>query len=151
MNFPMRLSAARGARLPGRSVRGFTLIEILVVMALIGIVLALVANKVAEGAVKGKREATKIALSNLSGSIQTYSLDVGNPPARLEELLAKPGNASNWNGPYVKEKELKDPWNHPFVYHYPSTHGGDFDLYSLGPDGKEGGEGLRASDITNWE
>lgn len=144
MNFPKRFSGA-----PQGS-RGFTLIEILVVMALIGIVIALVANRVSEGAVKGKVQATKIAVDNLANAIQTYSLDVGNPPARLEELLSKSGNVSNWNGPYAKEKELKDPWNHPFVYKYPGTHGGDFDLYSLGPDGKEGGEGLRAADITNW-
>ena len=131
--------------------RGFSLIEILVVMALIGIVIALVANKIGDGAVRGKVNATKIAIDSLGGKIETYSLDNGSPPSRLEDLITKPGNADAWSGPYAKEKELKDPWNHAFVYVVPgSKSGGDYDLYSFGPDGKEGGEGLKAADIGNW-
>jgi general secretion pathway protein G len=131
--------------------RGFSLIEILVVMALIGIVIALVANRIGDGAVRGKVNATKIAIDSLSGKIETYALDNGGPPSRLEDLVAKPGGSDNWAGPYAKEKELKDPWNHPFVYTVPgSRSGGDYDLYSMGPDGKEGGEGLKAADIGNW-
>jgi general secretion pathway protein G len=139
------------ASAPARAARGFTLIEILVVMALIGIVLALVANRMADASVKGKVAATKISLDTLAGDIQTYALDVGNPPDKLDDLMKKPGNATNWNGPYARDKDLKDPWGHPFVYHSPGTHGNDFDLYSMGPDGKEGGEGLRAADIVNWD
>ena len=131
--------------------RGFSLIEILVVMALIGIVIALVANRIGDGAVRGKVNATKIAIDSLAGKIETYALDNGGPPTRLEELITKSGAADNWAGPYAKEKELKDPWNHPFVYTVPgSRSGGDYDLYSMGPDGKEGGEGLKAADIGNW-
>lgn len=145
---------ARRVAHTGRSAnaqRGFSLIEILVVMALIGIVIALVANRIGDGAVRGKVNATKIAIDSLSGKIETYALDNGAPPTRLEELLTKPGTADNWSGPYAKEKELKDPWNHPFVYVVPgSRSGGDYDLYSMGPDGKEGGEGLKAADIGNW-
>ena len=148
MKLPMRHSPAGAG---ARAARGFTLIEILVVMALIGIVLALVANRMSDASVKGKVAATKIALDTLSGDIQTYALDVGNPPDKLDDLIKKPGNATNWNGPYAKEKELKDPWGKPFVYHAPGSHGNDFDLSSMGPDGKEGGEGLRAADIVNWE
>ena len=143
--------AAR-ARLAGpRSVQGFSLIEILVVMALIGIVIALVASRVGDGAVRGKVNATKIAIDSVSGKIETYALDNGNPPQRLEDLINNPGGeAENWNGPYAKEKDLKDPWNHDFIYRYPGDKGGDYDLYSYGPDGKEGGEGLKAADIGNW-
>jgi general secretion pathway protein G len=148
MRHPM--PRALPARLPTRAARGFSLIEILVVMALIGIVIALVANRIGDGAVKGRVNATKIAVDNLAGKIETYSLDNGTPPQRLEDLLTKPGDADNWSGPYAKEKELKDPWNRDFVYRYPGTKGGDYDLYSLGPDGKEGGEGLKAADIGNW-
>ena len=103
-----------------------------------------------DGAVRGKVNATRIAIDSLAGKVETYSLDNGSPPQRIEDLVQKPGDASNWQGPYAKEKELKDPWNHPFVYRYPGDKGGDFDLYSLGPDGKEGGEGLKGADIGNW-
>jgi general secretion pathway protein G len=141
--------ASRGA-LPARAARGFSLIEILVVMALIGIVIALVANRIGDGAVRGKVNATKIAIDSISGKIETYALDNGGPPQRLEDLLTKSSDATNWNGPYAKEKELKDPWNHPFLYRMPGDKGGDYDIYSYGPDGKEGGEGLKAADIGNW-
>lgn len=127
--------------------RGFSLIEILVVMALIGIVIALVASRIGDGAVRGKVNATKIALDSLSGKIETYSLDNGDVPEQLSDLVQKPGSASNWNGPYAKEKDLKDPWNHEFVYRKPGADGRSFDLYSYGPDGQEGGDGLKAADI----
>ena len=142
--------AAR-ARLAGpRAVHGFSLIEILVVMALIGIVIALVASRVGDGAVRGKVNATKIAIDSVSGKIETYALDNGNPPQRLEDLINNPGGeAENWNGPYAKEKDLKDPWNHEFVYVRPGEHG-EYDLSSLGNDGKSGGEKF-AKDIHNWE
>lgn len=147
MNRPLNLR--RGGAPMGA--RGFTLIEILVVMALIGIVIALVANRIAEGRTRGLVNATKIAVDNLNGKVETYSLDMGSLPGSLHDLVAKPGNAGNWNGPYAKEKELKDAWNHDFQYKAPGSHGNDFDVYSFGPDGKEGGEGLKGADIGNWQ
>ena len=149
--FRSKDAAARSRIAGARAVRGFSLIEILVVMALIGIVIALVASRVGDGAVRGKVNATKIAIDSISGKIETYALDNGNPPQRLEDLVNNPGgDAENWNGPYAKEKDLKDPWNRAFLYRYPGDRGGDYDLYSFGPDGKEGGEGLKAADIGNW-
>jgi general secretion pathway protein G len=145
-SFPSRAPAAAVAR----GARGFTLIEILVVMALIGIVLAIVANRLSGAGDAGKAKAAKIAVDSIAGKIEMYSLDNGTPPQRIEDLLTKPGDADNWNGPYAKESELKDPWNRPYVYRYPGDKGGDFDLYSLGGDGKEGGEGVKAADIGNW-
>lgn len=146
----IRKRSGAAASMASRS-HGFSLIEILVVMALIGIVIALVANRIGDGAVRGKVNATKIAIDSLGGKIETYALDNGTVPANLQDLLTKPGNADNWNGPYAKEKELKDPWQHAFVYSVPGAKsGGDYDLYSLGPDGQEGGEGLKKADIGNW-
>jgi general secretion pathway protein G len=132
---------------PSTQQSGFSLIEILVVMALIGIVIALVANRIGDGAVRGKVNATKIAIDSIGGKIETYQLDNGSLPDRLEDLVNKPGSADNWSGPYAKEKELLDPWNHAFVYRKSGSEDGDYELYSLGPDGKEGGEGLKSADI----
>lgn len=140
---PLRQMPARAAT----RARGFSLIEILVVMALIGIVIALIANRIGDGAVRGKVNATKIAIDNISGKLETYALDNGNYPQRLEDLINKPGDASNWAGPYAKAKELKDAWQRDFVYRNSGGEGENFELYSLGPDGKEGGEGLKAADI----
>ena len=130
--------------------RGFTLIEILVVMALVGLILALVVHRITDGITRGKRHATEIAIDTLSGKIQIYSNDTGGPPRKLEDLVAKPAGASNWLGPYAIDYELKDAWNVAFAYRAPGMHGNAFDLYSFGPDGREGGEGLRGEDITNW-
>jgi general secretion pathway protein G len=133
-----------------RAARGFSLIEILVVMGLIGIVIALVASRVGDAAVRGRVNATKIAIDSLGGKLETYALDTGTYPQQLGDLLTKPADADDWAGPYAKEADLKDPWKHPFVYRYPGDKGENFDLYSYGPDGKEGGEGLKAADIGNW-
>lgn len=144
-NIPLRPGFAGASR-----TRGFSLIEILVVMGLIGIVIALVASRIGDGAVRGRVNATKIAIDSLSGKIETYSLDNGSYPTRLEDLISAPGGVDGWAGPYAKEKDLKDPWNNAFQYRLPGSKGGDYDLYSMGPDGKEGGEGLKAADIGNW-
>ena len=130
-----------------RAQSGFSLIEIIIVLVLIGIVIALVADRVAGGAQTGKVRATKIQIDTLSGKIETFALDNGSAPDRLEDLVNKPGAADSWMGPYAREKELIDTWNNPIVYRKPGTNGRDFDLYSMGPDGKEGGEGIKAADI----
>lgn len=133
---------------PSRRAGGFTLLEIMVVMGIIALILGIVANKMAGASTDGQRKATRIQIEGLAGKIDTYQLENGYP-SRLEDLLTKPGNAKNWAGPYIKEAELKDPWGNPLVYKRPSTHGNAFDVYSFGPDGKEGGEGKDA-DIGNW-
>ena len=130
--------------------RGFTLIEILVVMALIGLILALVVPRIQDALIRGKRHATEIKLDTLGGKITTYSMDNGTPPKRLEDLVAKPAGAANWLGPYASDAEIKDAWGVALVYRAPGTHDNAYDLYSFGPDGREGGEGIRGEDITNW-
>jgi len=129
---------------------GFTLIEMVIVMAIIALLAALVGpqlfGKLGESKIKG----TKAQIEMLSTALDAYRLDNGRYPTQDENLTAlveKPANLPNWAGPYLKKKELpKDPWGNAFVYTIPPVKGGlDYDLYSLGPDGKPDGDGL----ITN--
>ncbi len=134
-------------RLP--RVAGFSLIEMLAVIVLIGIVAGIVVQQVGHNVDKGKYGAGKAAVQSLAGKIEGYALDNGSPPARLEDLLTKPGNSSNWQGPYAKESDLKDPFGHAYQYKSPGEHG-DFDIVFLGKDGQAGGDGVNA-DYGNWQ
>ena len=141
--------------IPGRSrgrtqrAGGFTLLEMLAVIALIGIVAVAVITKVIPSFDKGKYKTGKIQLSTLSQDIDNYMLDNGTPPQQLVDLVKKPGNAPNWQGPYAKESQLKDPYGHDYGYQYPGQHG-KYDLVFYGEDGKPGGEALNA-DAGNWQ
>jgi general secretion pathway protein G len=137
---------------PSRRIRpagGFTLLEMLAVIVLIGIIGAVVVTAVGKNVDKGKYGAGKAQLSTLGQKIENYALDNGTPPAQLDDLLSKPSNAPNWQGPYVKTSELKDPWGHAFGYTYPGEHG-SFDLVFYGQDGQPGGDGY-SKDVGNWE
>lgn len=136
-------------RIAAAPARGFSLIEILIVLVLIGVVAGMVARNVAGGRQKGLYSAAKTQVQQLSGKVEEYALDVGNPPESIDALFSQPGDSSNWNGPYVKEKDLKDPWGTPMQYRSPGEHG-DYDLWSYGADKKEGGEKYN-KDIGNWE
>ena len=128
---------------------GFTLLEMLAVIVLIGIIGAVVVTQVGKNVDKGKYGAGKAQLMTLSQKIENYALDNGSPPPQLDDLMTKPANATNWQGPYAKESELKDPWGHPFGYQYPGQHG-SFDLIFYGQDGKPGGDGY-SQDVGNWQ
>ncbi|MBB3227905.1 general secretion pathway protein G [Luteibacter sp. Sphag1AF] len=132
-----------------RRARGFTLLEMLAVIVLIGIIGAIVVTQVGKNVDKGKYGAGKAQLTTLSQKIENYALDNGTPPQALDDLVAKPADAGNWQGPYAKPSDLKDPWGHPFGYRYPGEHG-NFDLVFYGQDGKAGGEGYSA-DVGNWQ
>lgn len=132
-----------------RRARGFSLIEMIAVLVLIGLIAGIVAPRIANQLGGGRVRAAKAQLSSLSSKIEMFVLDVGSAPERLDDLLRKPGNADGWNGPYVKESELKDPWGQPFEYKVPGEHG-EFDLMSYGADKKSGGDGNN-KDIGNWE
>ena len=146
MNPPERRAARhlRAAR-----AGGFTLLEMLAVIVLIGIIGAVVVTQVGKNVDKGKYGAGKAQLTTLSQKIENYALDNGAPPQRLEDLLVKPPNAPNWQGPYTKASGLKDPWGHAFGYQYPGQHG-SFDLIFYGQDGKPGGDGY-SKDVGNWQ
>ena len=128
---------------------GFTLLEMLAVIVLIGIIGAVVVTQVGKNVDKGKYGAGKAQLTTLSQKIENYSLDNGSAPSQLADLVTKPANAANWQGPYSKESGLKDPWGHAFGYQSPGQHG-SFDLVFYGQDGKPGGDGY-SKDWGNWQ
>ncbi len=128
---------------------GFTLLEMLAVIVLLGIVATIVVRQVGGNVDKGKYGAGKAQLASLSMKVDSYALDVGAPPASLEQLLHKPAAAGAWAGPYAKPSDLLDPFGHPFEYQAPGKHG-SFDLVFLGQDGRPGGEGYNA-DVGSWQ
>ena len=131
---------------------GFTLIELLVVMLILGLLAALVGPKLFGKVGKAKVKATKAQISLIEDALDAYRLDVGKYPTTeegLQALVEQPSGVDKWDGPYLKKRIPKDPWDHEYVYKCPGEHG-DYDLYSLGADGEEGGEGENA-DITSWD
>ena len=132
-----------------RRTQGFTLIEMVMVIALIGIVMSVVGSYAVQRFNQGKYNAGKAAVHSLDMKIQAYMLDNGGAPANLNDLAVRPSNAANWNGPYAKPGDLNDPFNHPFGYKVPGDHG-EYDVIFYGKDGKAGGEGMD-KDVGNWE
>lgn len=132
----------------GRS-GGFTLIELLVVLVILGLIAGLVVPNIVGQTEKARARAAKASIQQLSNAIDTYYLDTGQLPDRLENLVNEPASAENWNGPYAKQSTLNDPWNQPWEYRVPGEHGA-YDLVSLGADGAPGGEG-NSADIKSWE
>lgn len=128
---------------------GFTLIEMIAVLVLIGIVMAIVGGKVMQNFQNGEYKAGVAGVHSLEMKVQAFMLDNGGAPQSLNELVARPGNATNWNGPYAKESDLKDPFQHPYLYKAPGEHG-DFDIVFYGKDGQPGGDGLN-KDFGNWQ
>lgn len=129
---------------------GFTLIEILVVMAIIGLVAAIVAPQVFKSLGGAKADAARAQLEALATSIDLYRLEVGKLPPDLDALIDRPAGEERWNGPYLRKQKVPlDPWDREYLYRAPGEHG-DFDLLSLGADGVEGGDGDDA-DVTSWQ
>jgi general secretion pathway protein G len=130
--------------------RGFTLVELLLVL----VILALIAGLVLPGII-GKAESAKVKaaasqISRISMSVESFYLDTGVTPSSLDELVEEPSGVTGWNGPYIKNTLLKDPWGEPYKYSVPGDHGAEFDIWSYGADRQQGGEGKNA-DITSWE
>jgi general secretion pathway protein G len=144
-----RLGAGPGKRMGGASGRGFTLLEMLAVIVLLGIVGVIVARSVTGRVDTGKWDAGKIGVTKLDQDVQAYALDNGSPPKSLQDLISKPLNAPSWNGPYAKPADLNDPFGHPYGYDYPGKHG-QYDIIFYGRDGKPGGEGIDR-DYGNWQ
>ncbi len=148
--FPGGAPAGRDAQ--RRRSRGFTVVELLVVLAILGLIAVIAVPQAIKFLGGAQHDAAAIQVERLSGILDLYRLDVGRYPDEsegLQALVTRPAGAERWNGPYVKKAEqLIDPWGNPYVYRYPGENG-EFDLYSLGKDGSEGGEG-EAADVTSW-
>ncbi len=148
----MRLTATRPGGRRGDAEAGFTLIELLVVLVILGLLAAFAAPQVLKYLGRAKTDAAKAQVQNIAGILDLYRLEVGSYPSQqdgLDALLEEPADAPRWNGPYVKRRDaLVDPWGQLYVYRFPGDHGA-YDLYTLGADRGEGGEG-EDQDVTSW-
>lgn len=131
--------------------RGFTLLELLVVMVIIGLLAGYVGPKYFAQIGKSEIKAARAQIDALEKALDQYRLDVGRYPTSdigLAALTKRPAAESRWEGPYLRKEVPADPWGNPYHYVQPGEHG-EFDLYSVGKDGKPGGDG-EAADIGNW-
>jgi general secretion pathway protein G len=131
---------------------GFTLIEILVVIAIIALIVSLVGPRVLNYLGESKVKAAKIQIQSFGSALDLFNLDAGRYPTTAEGLTAlvqSPGTIPAWNGPYLKGGVVpNDPWGKPYLYRSPGEHG-SYDIVSYGSDGQEGGTGT-AADIVSW-
>lgn len=132
---------------------GFTLLELLVVLAIIAMMAGIVGPQVMKHLGESKNKAAKIQIEELMTALDMYKLDIGQYPTTkegLKALVTAPPNIKYWNGPYLRKPSVPlDPWQHEYIYIFPGKHG-KFDLYSTGADGVEGGE-EENRDIVGWE
>jgi general secretion pathway protein G len=130
--------------------RGFTLVELLVVLAILGLLAGLVGPQVMKFLGTSKTKTAKLQIDDLVATLDLYRLEIGNYPSDIKALVEKPGDAANWNGPYLKKGDVpKDPWGFEYQYRYPGENG-SVDIWSLGADNRDGGEGENA-DIRSWD
>jgi general secretion pathway protein G len=131
--------------------KGFTLVELLVVMVILAMLAALVGPRLFPKLGKGKSSAAKAQIELLGQALDHFRLDTGDYPTTqegLNALIVNP-NKEKWDGPYLKKEMPNDPWNRPYLYQSPGAHG-EYDLYSYGRDGAPGGDG-EDQDIVSWK
>ncbi len=142
------VKTVKAGRLARRS--GFTLIELLLVLVILATLSALVVPRFAKRSEQAKKTAAKADIASIEVALDAFEVDCGRYPTNeegLRALLEQPANADGWSGSYLKKGSPEDPWGNPYVYRCPGQHeGSDYDLYSFGPDGQEGG----GDDIVNW-
>ena len=135
-----------------RRVRGFTLIELLVVLVILGLLAGLVGPQVMKYLGGANTKTAKLQIEDFSTALDAFRRDMGRYPTSAEGLAAlvvQPSGATRWNGPYLRKNVIpKDPWGNEYQYRAPGQHGA-FDLYSLGADNAEGGDGEN-QDVVGW-
>jgi general secretion pathway protein G len=144
----VRLAASRSTRAASR---GFTLLELLVVLVIIGLLAGIVAPQYFAQIGKSNAKVARAQIESFGQALDQYRLDVGHYPTTeqgLNALRKLPQQEARWQGPYLKREIPPDPWGHPYVYVRPGSHG-DYDLVSLGADGQPGGEG-ESADVVSW-
>lgn len=132
-----------------RSEKGFTLIELIVVIVILGLLAAVVGPKITGKLAQSKEKIAKIQITQIEGALQVFSFEIGRLPTTaegLEALVSNPSNSDTWHGPYLEKGLPKDPWGRPYLYRCPGVHG-DFDLFSTGADGTEGTD----DDVCSWK
>jgi general secretion pathway protein G len=132
-----------------RSEKGFTLIELIVVLVILGLLAAVVGPNVYKRLAEGRPKIAKIQITDFEGALQLFSFDMGRYPTTaegLDSLVRNPGGLESWKGPYLAKEVPKDPWGRPYAYRCPGMHG-DYDLFSYGADGADGGD----DDICSWK
>lgn len=127
--------------------KGFTLVELLLVVTIIGILAGAVFVNLTGQSKRAKIQRAKSDITMISSALTLYEMAVGEYPDDLRDLVEDPG-VDGWNGPYLTKKTFLDPWGNEYQFQYPATAGGlEYDLYSVGPDGQEATD----DDIVNWE
>lgn len=133
---------------------GFSLIELMIVLVILGLIAGIVGPQAMKYLGKGKSQSAKVQIENISSALDMYRLEVGGYPNSsqgLKALVSSPSGARGWNGPYLKKGDVPlDPWNNEYQYKRPGSGGQPYDLLSMGADGSAGGEGEDA-DISLWK
>ncbi len=134
------------------SIRGFTLLELLVVLVVLGLLAGIVAPKYFNQVGKSEAKVARAQIEGLAKALDIYRLELGHYPSSEQGLIAlvsAPSGEGKWAGPYLQKGVPQDPWGRDYVYRSPGENG-DFDLLSMGKDGQPGGEGENA-EITSWQ
>jgi general secretion pathway protein G len=143
----MKLHSSHKSQIRRPGTRGFTLVEMLLVLMIIATLAALVLPKMVGRGKQAQVTATQAQIAAFKTALEAFEVDNGYFPKSLEDLVQQPREAQNWHGPYL-DKIPQDPWNHDYIYVCPGKHNPNgFDISSAGPDGREGTD----DDIVNWQ
>ncbi|MFN3628827.1 MAG: type II secretion system major pseudopilin GspG [Casimicrobiaceae bacterium] len=145
-------ATSRPLRSHRRASLGFTLMELLAVIVIIGVLAATIGARFLGQSEGAKANAAKAEMGQIVQALDLFKLEIGRYPTAeegLNALIKNPGGIANWNGPYFRKDNIKDPWNNDYLYQSPGPNNTPFELKSLGADGREGGEGPNADIVRN--